>query len=307
MLLGLTMGLLAAVIGALYSVYATYGLARGLKSADMTFLRTSVAGIATLPVLVYYLRFEAEALTGQWRRWLAVALLAGPLFGELVFTAFQFTPPSHGAVFPFAAMSVVGTIFAAVFLQDPLTRRKLVGIGIVIAGLLTLSGVSSASFTGRAGIGDMLFIAAGSLWAGFGVVMRKFRLDPVLATTAAGVFGLATFVPFYLATEGMDRLANADGSLLAIEVVVQGVLAGAGTIYTYARAVQYLGAARAAVFPAFGTWSCRVDGLAGARPHTDPHRSDRAGPCHHWSARHGHSWSAVDRRTFQTTRPSERS
>jgi drug/metabolite transporter (DMT)-like permease len=76
-LLGLTMGLLAAAIGALYAVYATYGLARGLKSADMTFLRTSVAGILTLPVFVYYLRFEAEALTGQWRRWLAVALLAG--------------------------------------------------------------------------------------------------------------------------------------------------------------------------------------------------------------------------------------
>jgi drug/metabolite transporter (DMT)-like permease len=153
-------------------------------------------------------------------------------------------------------MSVVGTIFAAVFLQDPLTRRKLLGICIVIAGLLTLSGVSSASFTGRAGIGDMLFIAAGSLWAGFGVVMRKFRLDAILATTAAGVFGLATYVPFYLATEGVDRLSNAGGSLLAIEVVVQGLLAGAGTTYTYARAVQYLGAARAAVFPAL------VPGLA---------------------------------------------
>jgi drug/metabolite transporter (DMT)-like permease len=254
--LGLTMGLLAAAIGALYSVYATYGLARGLKSADMTFLRTSLAGILTLPVLVYYPRFEVEALTGQWRRWLAVALLAGPLFGELVFTAFQFAPPSHGAVFPFAAMSVVGTIFAAVFLKDQLTRRKLLGIGVVIIGLLTLAGVSSASLTGRAGIGDLLFIAAGSLWAAFGVVMRKFRLDAVLATTAAGVFGLTVYVPFYLATEGIDRLANADGSLLGIEVLVQRVLAGAGTIYTYAREVQYLGAARATVFPAL------VPGLA---------------------------------------------
>jgi drug/metabolite transporter (DMT)-like permease len=147
-------------------------------------------------------------------------------------------------------MSVAGTIFAAVFLADPLTQRKLLGIGIVIVGLLTLSGVSYASLTGRASIGDVLFIAAGSMWAGFGVVMRKFRLDPILATTVAGVFGLATYVPFYLATEGIDRLAHVDGSLLAIEVWVQGILAGAGTIYTYARTVQYLGAARAAIFPA---------------------------------------------------------
>ena len=88
------------------------------------------------------------------------------------------------------------------------------------------------------------------MWAGFGVVMRKFHLDPVLATTAAGVFGLAAYGPFYLATEGIDRLAHADGSLLAIEVWVQGVLAGTGTVYTYARTVQCLGAARAAIFPA---------------------------------------------------------
>ena len=256
MFLGVTMGLLAAAIGALYSVYATYGLARGLTSADMTFLRTCVAGMLTLPVLVYYLRFDARVVTGQWRRWLVVALLAGPLFGELIFTAFQFAPPSHGAVFPFAAMSVVGTIFAAIFLADSLTQRKLLGIGIVIVGLLTLSGVSSASLTGRASIGDVLFIAAGSMWAGFGVVMRKFCLDPILATTAAGVFGLVAYAPFYFATEGIDRLAHADASLLAIEVSVQGVLAGAGTVYTYAKAVQYLGAARAAIFPAL------VPGLA---------------------------------------------
>jgi drug/metabolite transporter (DMT)-like permease len=244
--LGLTMGLLAAAIGALYSVYATYGLARGLKPADMTFLRTGVAGLSTLPVLLYHLRIDAEVLTGQWRRWLAVAVLAGPLFAVLIFTAFQFAPPSHGAVFPFAAMSVAGTIFAAIFLAEPLTRRKV----LVIAGLLTLSGVSAESLTGRASIGDVLFIAAGSLWAGFGVVIRKFRLDPILATAVAGGFGLAVYVPFYLATEGMDRIAHADGSLLAIEVWVQGVLAGTGTVYTYAKTVQLLGTARAAIFPA---------------------------------------------------------
>src|SRR3979411_2804076 len=88
------------------------------------------------------------------------------------------------------------------------------------------------------------------MWAGFGVVMRKFRLDPILATTVAGVFGLATYVPFYLATEGIDRLPHAGGSLRGIEVWVQGVFAGTGLVYTYARAVQCLGAARAAIFPA---------------------------------------------------------
>src|SRR5258708_30708769 len=41
-----------------------------------------------------------------------------------------------------------------------------------------------------------------------------------------------------------------------MEVWVQGVLAGTGTVYTYAKAVQILGAARAAIFPAL------ISGLA---------------------------------------------
>lgn len=191
-------------------------------------------------------------------------------------------------------MSVVGTIFAAVFLKDPLTRRKLlgIGIGIVIVGLLTLSGVSSASLTGRAGIGDVLFIAAGSLWAGFGVVMRKFRLDPVLATTAAGVFGLVTYVPFYLATEGIGRLASADGSLLGIEVLVQGVLGRRGHHLYLCESGAIPGCCQSGRLSSIGTWSCHVDGLAGAWAHSYLHGSDRLDSCHRWSACYRDSRSA---------------
>src|SRR6266850_2321751 len=67
---------------------------------------------------------------------------------------------------------------------------------------------------------------------------RGISYGPTHATQAAGH------------RHSHSRLAHVDGSLLAIEVWVQGVLAGAGTIYTYARTVQYLGAARAAIFPA---------------------------------------------------------
>jgi len=163
------------------------------------------------------LRIDAEVLKGQWRRWLAVAVLA------VRSLPCSFSPVSSLRREPWRRVSLRGdergrNDLRAIFLADPLTKRKMLGIGIVMAGLLTLSGISAASLTGRASIGDMLFIAAGSLWAGFGVIMRRFRLDPMLATTVAGVFGLAVYVPFYFATEGVDRLAHADGSLVAIEV-----------------------------------------------------------------------------------------
>lgn len=247
---GLLTGLVAASIGALYTVFARWGIARGMDAADMTLLRFGVAGLVTLPVLGLALKRDARGLLVRWRSWLAVALLAGPLFGLLMFSALQWAPAAHAAVFPFTAMSVMGTLMSAVFLGDRLTLRKAGGIAIVVAGLVVLSGLDIRSLTGRALWGDALFIAAGTLWAGFGIVMRRQRIDPLLATAVISFFALVTYVPIYLATVGLHRLLAVAPPVLWTEVIVQGLIAGAGTLYTYSKMVALLGPARAAVFPA---------------------------------------------------------
>ncbi len=247
---GLLVGLLAASIGALYTVFARWGIARGMDSSDMTFLRFGVAGLVTLPVLGLAVRRDAIGFFAQWRSWLLVALLAGPLFGLLMFTALQWAPASHAAVFPFTAMSVMGTLMSAAFLGDRLTLRKLVGIAVVATGLVVLSGLNLQSLSGRALLGDVLFVAAGTLWAGFGIVMRKHRLNPLLATAVISFVALVTYVPIYVATIGTARLLAVPSSVLVTELVVQGLIAGAGTLYTYSKMVALLGPARAAVFPA---------------------------------------------------------
>ena len=247
---GIAVGLTAASIGALYTVYARWGIAQGLHASDLTALRFGVAGLLMLPLLLHTLQRRREVLLGHWRLWLAVATLAGTPFGLLMFGALQFAPASHAAVFPFAAMSLAGLVLSALVLGDRLTPRKSIGIGIVLGGLVLLSGVEAASFSGRAWMGDAMFIAAGTLWAGFGILLRRHGLDPLLATAVISVSALLTYVPVYLAVEGTARLAAASATVLWTEVLVQGAIAGAGTLFTYATMVRLLGPARAAVFPA---------------------------------------------------------
>lgn len=247
---GLAVGLLAASIGALYTVFARWGMDRGLQSTDLTALRFGVAGLVTLPVLWLAWRRDADQFRLRWRIWLWVALLAGTPFGLLMFGALQFAPPSHSAVLPFTAMSLMGMVLGAVVLGEALTRRRLAGIGVVLLGLALLSGVEAASFTPRAALGDAMFLVAGTCWAGFGIVLRKHRLDPLLATAMVSLSALLTYVPVYLAVVGASRLLAATSQVLWTEVLVQGVIAGAGTLFTYAKMVSLLGAARAAVFPA---------------------------------------------------------
>jgi drug/metabolite transporter (DMT)-like permease len=250
LLAGVAVGLLAASIGALYTVFARWGIAHGLHSPDLTVLRFGVAGVLTLPVLWWAWRQDAAQFTTRWRVWALVALLAGTPFGLLMFGALQFAPASHAAVFPFTAMSVMGMVLGATVLGERLSRRKLAGIGVVLLGLVLVSGVDAASFTARAAFGDLMFLAAGTLWAGFGIVLRKHRLNPLLATAVVSLSALLTYVPVYFLSVGADRLMAVAPQVFWTEVLVQGVIAGAGTLFTYAKMVSILGPGRAAVFPA---------------------------------------------------------
>jgi drug/metabolite transporter (DMT)-like permease len=250
LVLGIAVGLLAASIGALYTVFARWGIAHGLQAPDLTVLRFGVAGLVTLPVLLWAWRADSAQFVQRWRLWGALALLAGTPFGLLMFGALQFAPPSHAAVFPFAAMSVMGLVLSARVLGDRITARKGLGIGVVLSGLVLLSGVEASSFSARAALGDAMFIAAGGLWAGFGILLRQQRLDPLLATAVVSFSALVTYVPVYLLSTGGARLLAAAPAVLWTELLVQGLVAGAGTLYTYAKMVSLLGPSRAAVFPA---------------------------------------------------------
>jgi drug/metabolite transporter (DMT)-like permease len=247
---GIAVGLLAASIGALYTVFARWGMAHGLSSPDLTVLRFGVAGVLMLPVLVLACRRDMGQFTTPWRVWLSVALLAGTPFGLLMFGALQFAPPSHAAVFPFTAMSVMGMVLGAVVLGERMSKRRVLGIAVVLTGLVLVSGVEASSLTLRAAIGDAMFLAAGTLWAGFGIVLRKHKLDPLLATAVISISALLTYVPAYAWVTGGEGLVKAVPLVFWVEVLVQGVIAGAGTLYTYSKMVSLLGPSRAAVFPA---------------------------------------------------------
>lgn len=247
---GIAVGLAAASIGALYVVFARWGIGHGAAAHDLTALRFGVAGLILLPFLVWRLSRDATWFTSRWRVWLAVSALAGTPFGLMMFGALQFAPASHAAVFPFAAMSIMGMVLGALVLGDRMTRRRAAGIGVVLAGLVLISGVNAESFTGRGLIGDAMFVAAGTIWAGFGILLRRHRLDPLLATAVIATSALLTYVPAYLWTTGAAGLMHLPHEVLIVEGVVQGAIAGTGTLFTYAKMVSILGPARAAIFPA---------------------------------------------------------
>jgi len=81
-------------------------------------------------------------------------------------------------------------------------------------------------------------------------VLRKHRLDPLLTTAAISFSAVLTCVPACVLFTGGAGLMSAALDVLWTEVLVQGVIAGAGTLYTCSKMVSLLGPSRPAVFPA---------------------------------------------------------
>lgn len=244
---GVAIGFLAASIGVLYTAFAHWGIPHGVEPMELTALRLGGAGILTLPVLVRACWVDLHALVRQWRAWFAIVCLAGAPFGLLMFGALRFAPASHGALFPIAAMSIMGLVVGWLVLGERMGLRKVASIGLVLVGLLFLAGMDPARFSAPTLAGEVMYVAAGTLWAGFHIVLRRRRLDPLLATSVAFASALATYLPLYLALRGTSHLLAVPAAVVWVEVFVQGLIGG-GTLMTYAMIVTRFGVASAGIF-----------------------------------------------------------
>ncbi len=86
------------------------------------------------------------------------------------------------------------------------------------------------------------------MFATFGMLLRLWRIAPMRAVAVTSVLSLALPSDPWLAF-GFERMIGLGLVENLLQVVVQGIFAGAGATYLFTRSVVLLGAGRAAVFP----------------------------------------------------------
>ena len=229
---------------------ARAGINGGLGADDMVFARFIVAGLAMVPLLIYW---GASNLAGiGWGRGLALLLTGGPLFALLQTGGYAFAPLAHGAVIAPSTVTIVSTIVAGMVLGEVLTRSHLVGATLVLAGIAMIGwqGVFGSAVGSAVWIGDALFFVSSLLWASFTILLRYWRLDAVRATVVVAVLSACVIAPVYLGYRGLQHLAELPLPALLFQGVVQGLVQSVITTMAYVRAVVLLGVSRAVLFPA---------------------------------------------------------
>lgn len=246
-LLGVVCGLAAALFWALGFAATRHGLKAGFTPVDLLVHRYVWSGIAFLPLV---LRAGISDLCGiGWGRGLVLMVLGGPVMSLISYSGFLFVPLGHGSVIQPSCATLGGLLLAAIVLKERISASRLTGALVIVAGLGVI-GAESIGHIGADGIqGDLIFVLAGFMFAGFGAMLRRWRVSAVPAALVINVLSLL-LVPVYVATVGIAHMAAIGVTENAIQALAQGVLAGPAALYLYAVSVQRLGVARAAVFPA---------------------------------------------------------
>ena len=267
-MLGIALGIAAALIWGMYLAMSRTGVSDGLVSADIAFIRSSVAGVIMLPWLI---RHEPAHLAGVgWRHSIALACLAGPLFVLIGAGGFQFAPLAHGAVLQPAAITIGGMIAASTMFGERLTAARIVGIATILLGLIFIAGPGLLTGSAQTLIGDAMFVTAGLMWVTFSILSKRWAVSPLAATAVVSVLSAAIYAPGYMVTNGLDRLLALPANTLMAQVLIQGVLSGVVAVIAFSRAVQLLGPGRATVFPAMVPAAAIIVGvpIAGEWPTT---------------------------------------
>jgi drug/metabolite transporter (DMT)-like permease len=244
--LGIACGTGAALFWAAGFVAARHGIALGFSPADIVFHRFVWAGLVFLPFVTRQ-GFGDLGGVGWWKG-VALTVLGGPPLSFLSYAGFLFVPLAHGGVIQPSCAALGGLALATLVLKEKLPARRAAGAAVIVAGLGVIGGEALATIGAHGLIGDLSFATAGLMFAAFATLLRRWRIAPTRAVAITSVVSLVD-VPIHWFAFGFTHMIALGLGANLVQLVMQGIFAGAGATYLFTRSVVLLGAGRAAVFP----------------------------------------------------------
>src|SRR5712691_10029055 len=241
---GIACGAGAALLWAAGFVAARHGIAIGFSPADIAFHRFVWAGLVFLPLVA-----RETGLGGVgWAKGVALTLFGGPPLALFSYAGFLLVPLTHGGVIQPSCAALGGLVLAVAVLKEKLTVQRAAGAAFIVAGLAVIGADALANIGTHGLLGDLSFATAGSMFAIFATLLRRWRIAPTRAVAVISVVSLID-LPIHWLAFGFERMIALGLAENLVQLVAQGIFAGAGATYLFTRSVELLGAGRAAVFP----------------------------------------------------------
>jgi drug/metabolite transporter (DMT)-like permease len=234
------------------------GLAADVPPMAMTFLRWLFALAILAPFAWPHVRRDWPLVRKHWKTLAALGAIGIGTHNALAYLGLNYTTAMNGVILN-SFIPVMIVAFSWLFLRERLTPMQLAGVGVSLAGVLSvLSGGSLAALAAfRLNGGDLLIILSMAMWSAYTIALRwrppgLHMLTFLFALMCVGVLAvLPLFVGELLFVRRMSPTLDNLAAILAV-ALFSSVLA----YIFWNRGVEIVGANVAGLFvhlmPAFG-------------------------------------------------------
>jgi len=225
-------------------VFTRHGVTTDVPPVTLGLLRYSIPALIMLPLL---LRSGAAFRKAGWAKCAIMVCGSGAPFFLICSKAMTLAPAAHVGVMLPGVMPMFVALFAFALFGERYSGARLVGYGLVLAGVVALGGASLI----EAGAGDwrghaLLLLSAAS-WACFTHAFKRSGLTAWQAAALINAVSVVIMVAIDVLQDG-PPLWSIPWPTLAQQGFAQGILSGLLALAAYSYAVGVLGASKASAF-----------------------------------------------------------
>ena len=162
-------------------------------------LRYAVASVLLVPLALARGGLSKLPQPVPWKMLLLMSLTGVGLYYVLFNLSLSYTSASQTALIESAFPAIVA-IMAVVWLHERLTRRRIAGIALAVAGVVLIVARGPADATARDPLlGNLLAFASVLCWGTYTILAKRMAsADPIALTATISLIGTAMLVPAVL-------------------------------------------------------------------------------------------------------------
>jgi drug/metabolite transporter (DMT)-like permease len=212
-------------------------------------LRFCVASLCLLPLALLRGGISALPRPRPWGTLVLMGLTGVGLYYVLFNLALTYTNASQGSLVQ-SSLPVVTAAMAVLWLHEKVTRRRLLGIALAVAGVLLIVVRSQQETGARAPLlGNALMLGTVASWGVYTMLAKRTAgLDATVVVAAITIIGTAMLAPAALIEAVLRGGAPEVSAESWLRIVYLGSVPSAGCFVLYSRALRDLDASQVGTF-----------------------------------------------------------